>query len=319
MKYTKIILTVLISTALITTSCDIFTTSLGEAFANPDALSNASASAIVDSDDSTETEILSALSKKTTEEITSLSDEQKETVLKSTLGASIAMDKLGNLTDQLSDLMGDGDTDEESEPDGEESEDSMKDMISDAFSLIQDVDTKATATLLTDSATLKTADANTIASASLALIAQAAKSVQGDNKLTNDEDEVSVTLIDNLTNYKPQEGESDFDLETSTTADIVSIMMTGTTDGIDETDEEDVETKAELTAAITALQLLSTGKTTTADGSEVERSFTTTNENGETVDEEISVLGLDLTSMLSSLGMSSSSEGDETDSETESE
>jgi hypothetical protein len=233
----KIFLFVILTLAFISSSCDIYTTALGETFARDDSyLSSFSANEILGSDANSDDK-LEALSTKTDEELTSLSTEDKETILDITLGESIAMDEIGTLIDEIYSIDSEDDIDTEA-------------LLDSVIDIINPIDTTAALVLLNDPDTLETADATSLLNASVALIAQAAS-------------ELISTDIDIISNLE----DSSLDINTSTTDEIIEAMM-----GEDVSDT----IKQNLTTAINTLKVL-TGNEVTIDGETVDRDITEDN------------------------------------------
>ena len=192
MNHSKSFLFGILTLAFISGSCDIYTTALGETFARDDSyLTSFSATNILESDATSE-EKLEALSSKSDEELTSLSTEDKDTILDITLGESIAMDKITSVLDDI-------DLDDDIDADA---------LLDSVMDIINPVDTTAALVLLNDTATLATADASSLLNASVALIAQAAS-------------ELNTTDIDIISNLE----DSSLDINTSTTDDIIEAMV----------------------------------------------------------------------------------------------
>lgn len=258
-KIEKHIICVCVSvvTLLMLSSCEMFTTSWGknsvrdqpEVFADFSASDLAKmASSIEFANPETAKAIMEALAKKKND-LTGLNKEEKEAILDLALDTTLPMSSLMDIAKDLLKNLG-------SSSDENIGGDDAKEMLTEIFDAVNSFDTTAVTTLLTDKTTLQTADPSTLANAAIATLAQVAKSL---GPLGSDLFMGTGSGLADVT----------IDFKTQTPDKIVEeLLKNAGVLGIDSAIVD--ENKDNLTAAITVLKLLSTGKVD-LDGDDVTR------------------------------------------------
>lgn len=178
-------LLLLLTVVFTLSSCEIFTTSVGKGLARDNSkiydkqsssdLVELASSAEAINDPEISAQILEALGRK--EDLTSLSGDQKNTVLNLMIGATITSDAMSSVVENFENLSGDGD---------------IQEIIEDMLNSIGDADTAAVSTLLSDNESLSQLDPLTGCLASLCLIAQVAR----DENLTDSFSSLESTIGD---------------------------------------------------------------------------------------------------------------------------